>query len=122
MFAVEGGQRGAPPLRRAPAVRDVGLRLDQTPGADRVVGQGVPQGDGLDLLRAAHEKLRQSSIGRLSVGTFSRRGALLADFLGLVLPSFAGSPSPTPRGHDGTIVVLRGMALTAGIARLRRRR
>ena len=39
-----------------------GLCRYQTPRADNVVGESVPQRDGLDLVHAAHKKLRQPAI------------------------------------------------------------
>lgn len=75
----DGGGRGRTRRRRLATASQryrttFDLCLDQRPGADHVVGQDVPHGDSLDLLQAAPEELRQSSIARLSVGTFSGRG------------------------------------------------
>src|SRR5690349_9739925 len=88
--------------------------LDQPPGADQVVGQGVPQGDGLDLLQAAHKELRQSPIARLSVGAFSGRRALLVDVLGL-----ATAHALAPFGDTRLVAREWRMRVAAGIARLR---
>lgn len=38
--------------------------LEQPPRSEHVLGQSVPQGDGLGLLQAAHKELDQSAIRR----------------------------------------------------------
>jgi len=55
--AIERGLCGSLPQRRAAAASDAGLCRHQTPRADHVVGESVPQRDGLDLVHAAHKKL-----------------------------------------------------------------
>src|ERR1700680_4514599 len=72
--AIECGLCGSLPQRRAAAASDGGLCRHQTPGADHVVGESVPQRDGLDLVHAAHKKLRQPAITCLGVGALRGRG------------------------------------------------
>src|SRR5271157_1956127 len=109
----EGGScGGVPQLRRATAWAARSC-LDQTPGAHHVVGQGVPQRDDLDLLQTPNGERRQTSIARLSVGTFSCRCALLVNLLGRVF-----THALAPLGNTGAIVRLRGMAISVVIARL----
>src|SRR6202521_114063 len=69
--AIERGLCGSLPQRCAAAASDAGLCRHQTPRADHVVGESVPQRDGLDLVHAAHKKLRQPAITCLGVGALS---------------------------------------------------
>src|SRR4051794_1464524 len=117
LAAAADGRSGVSSPRRAATAPDAGSGLDQPPGADHVVGQRVPQGDGLDLLEAAHQELRQSAIARLRVGAFRGRRALLVDVLGLVT-----AHALAPRGDTGLVARERRVGGAAGIARLRHRR
>src|SRR5271168_5259435 len=72
----------------------------QTPRADHVVGESVPQRDGLDLVHAAHKKLRQPAITCLGVGALRGRGPLLVDRLGVVT-AIRFRQSATPGGSLG---------------------
>src|ERR1700680_3676043 len=59
--AIERGLCGSLPQRCAAAASDGGLCRHQTPRADHVVGESVPQRDGLDLVHAAHKKWQYSN-------------------------------------------------------------
>src|SRR5580704_1558536 len=113
--AIERGLCGSLPQRRAAAASD-DLCRHQTPRADHVVGESVPQRDGLDLVHAAHKKLRQPAITCLGVGALRGRGPLLVDRLGIVT-----AHTVSPVGHARRIAGLRGMAVPIGVARLRHR-
>ena len=114
--AIERGLCGSLPQRRAAAASDGGLCRHQTPRADHVVGESVPQRDGLDLVHAAHKKLRQPAITCLGVGALRGRGPLLVDRFGVVT-----AHTVSPVGHARRIAGLRGMAVPIGVARLRHR-
>src|ERR1700675_936029 len=114
--AIERGLCGSLPQRRAAAASDAGLWRHQTPRADHVVGESVPQRAGLDLVHAAHKKLRQPAITCLGVGALRGRGPLLVDRLGVVT-----AHTVSPVGHARRIAGLRGMAVPVGVARLRQR-
>src|SRR6202045_20288 len=94
--AIERGLCGSLPQRRAAAASD-DLCRHQTPRADHVVGESVPQRDSLDLVHAAHKKLRQPAITCLGVGALRGRGALLVDRFGVV-PPIRFRQSATPGG------------------------
>jgi hypothetical protein len=57
--AIACGLCGSLPRRRAAAASD-GAYAGIRPRADHVVGESVPQRDGLDLVHAAHKKLRRA--------------------------------------------------------------
>jgi len=102
----DGGSRGRTRRRLGTASQryrpTFGLCLDQTPGADHVVGQDLPQDDSLDLPQAAPEELRQSSIARLSVGTFSGRRTPSTIWAGKVRNNSLSSPDAIAQSSPGT--------------------
>ena len=80
------------------------------------MGQGIPQGDRLDLFQAAHDELLQAAISRLGIGTFRCGGAFLVDrFGGLAAHAFP------PSRNTGRIAGPWGMTIPVGIAGLRHR-
>ena len=70
----------------------------QAPEACHVVGEGVPEDDGLDLFDAAHQQAEQAAVAGLGVDELRGRGALLVDRLGVVAAHAAA-----PLGDGGRV-------------------
>ena len=88
----------------------------QAPEAGHVVGKGVPEEHGPDLLDAAHQQADEAAVAGLGVDEFRGRGTLLVDRLGVIAAHAAA-----PLG-DGGRVARQGRMRVAPGARGRRLR
>jgi hypothetical protein len=80
------------------------------------MGQGIPQGDRLDLFQTPHDELLQSAIAGLSIRTFRCGCSFLVDrFRGIAAHTFP------PRRNTGRIAGQWGITITIGIAGFRHR-